>query len=751
MPAQRDLRRDYVATEPRSNRRAPDARSPGLHVHRARELGRTTIVHETSRRSAMASSLKDSAPWTGWLLAAMAATLLLLGIDLVLHPVSPGASELFEKFASGWIFIGAAALCVMKGRTSREEHSAWWLLAVAMALYAAGQVYLNVVVATSPDASYPSLADGFWLAFYLPAYAALYLLLRRRAGSFGRGTWLDILVGGLGVGGAAVALVFQSVLHSTDGTAAATAVAMAYPVGDVGLLALVVAAITVIGWKTSGVWHWIAPAFALFVAVDSIYLIQTAHGAYAVGGILDLGWPAAAVVVGLAAWWPESRVRPSVRAARTTVVVPAIFGFAALALLVADHFNRMNPVALSFATASIVVMLVRLYLAVTDNTRLLALSRREATTDALTGLGNRRQLTADLAAHLDDFDSGRPLMLTLFDLDGFKAYNDTFGHPAGDRLLVRLSARLSGVLADRGTAYRMGGDEFCALWHLSDLGQASVKTIDAVGALSEHGEAFSIGCSYGSALLPNEATEPTEALRLADRRMYTRKRNGRSSAGHQISDVLKQALAERSSELGTHLGDVAELASATAKQLGVPEEAMGALRQTALLHDVGKVAIPLQILNKPGPLDAAEWAFMKRHTVIGERIVSAAPALRAVAKLVRSTHEHYDGGGYPDGLAGHDIPLIARIVIVCDAYDAMVTDRPYKEAFSRSEAITELRHCSGTQFDPQVVEALVRALQALDDRSLPETLAQEPRPRSPLVESGSVASRSARVGTRALP
>ena len=350
--------------------------------------------------------------------------------------------------------------------------------------------------------------------------------------------------------------------------------------------------------------------------------------------------------------------------------------------------------------------------------QLLEQSRRDAMTDALTGLGNRRQLSLDLAGHLEELDPARPLMLTLFDLDGFKQYNDTFGHPAGDQLLERLSARLSAVLAGRGTAYRMGGDEFCALWNLSDVGQASVTTIEAVAALSEHGESFSIGCSYGSVLLPNEATDSSEALRIADRRMYIRKGSASPSAARQSSDVLHRALTESNSKLSVHLGGVAELACATAVRLGIPEEDMETTRHTGLLHDVGKVAIPDAILSKAGPLDDSEWEFVKRHTVIGERIISAAPALALVGRLVRSTHERYDGSGYPDGLAGDAIPLIARIVTVCDAYDAMVTDRAYRAARDRSQAIAELRHCSGTQFDPEVVEALVSVLETAGDRGL---------------------------------
>ncbi|MDX6676873.1 MAG: hypothetical protein QOE31_925, partial [Solirubrobacteraceae bacterium] len=204
----------------------------------------------------------------------------------------------------------------------------------------------------------------------------------------------------------------------------------------------------------------------------------------------------------------------------------------------------------------------------------------------------------------------------------------------------------------------------------------------------------------------------SDALRAADQRMYVRKRGGRPSAGRQSADVLQQALAETDAELDVHLAAVADLAYASAMQLGIPQEDAEAARQTALLHDVGKVAIPDAILNKPGPLNAAEWAFMKRHTIIGERIISAAPALAVVAKLVRSTHERYDGRGYPDALAGEDIPLIARIVSVCDSYDAMLTKRAYREAHTRSWAFAELRRCAGTQFDPAVVEAVIHALEA---------------------------------------
>jgi putative nucleotidyltransferase with HDIG domain len=173
--------------------------------------------------------------------------------------------------------------------------------------------------------------------------------------------------------------------------------------------------------------------------------------------------------------------------------------------------------------------------------------------------------------------------------------------------------------------------------------------------------------------------------------------------------VLLRALAERNPELGEHISGVAELAEAVARRMELDEEQIDHVRHAAALHDVGKMAIPDAILDKPAALDDAEWEFIRRHTIIGERIVAAAPALRPVAALVRSSHERWDGCGYPDALAGEDIPLGARIVSVCDAFDAMVADRPYRAGMDAGDALMELERCSGSQFDPAVVAAFADA------------------------------------------
>lgn len=332
--------------------------------------------------------------------------------------------------------------------------------------------------------------------------------------------------------------------------------------------------------------------------------------------------------------------------------------------------------------------------------------QHEADTDGLTGLANRRRLERDLAATLPDASDERPLALILFDLNGFKAYNDRFGHPAGDALLVRLAARLSAVLPE-GRAYRLGGDEFCVVASLG--ADATMRVVaSALEALSERGDGFAISAAHGVALIPADARAADEAMLVADRRMYARKALGRDSATNQIADVLVRTLEERSPDLREHTDGVARLADRVAQRLGIGDTDRGPIRHAALLHDVGKVAIPDSILQKPAALDAAERAFIERHTIIGERILRAAPSLGAIAPLVRSSHERWDGTGYPDRLAGEEIPLGARIVFACDALDAMTSSlRTYRAPLSESAALDEIAACAGTQFDPQVAAALI--------------------------------------------
>jgi diguanylate cyclase (GGDEF)-like protein len=342
---------------------------------------------------------------------------------------------------------------------------------------------------------------------------------------------------------------------------------------------------------------------------------------------------------------------------------------------------------------------------------------RAANTDSLTGLGNRRRLAARLQEAIPEASTEQPVLLAMYDLDGFKLYNDTYGHPAGDALLVRLSHRLSETLDGIADAYRMGGDEFCVVARLTAPGEGFHVAAQAADALHEHGEGFTVGASYGAVLLPTETSDSTEALRLADQRMYARKSSSRLSAPRQTTDVLLQMTAERNADLGEHVTSVTELAAEVATRLGLSPEQVDDVKRASALHDIGKLAIPEDILEKPEPLTAEEWEFIRQHTVIGERILAAAPSLASCGKIVRSSHECWDGSGYPDGLVGEQIPLEARIIFACDAFEAMTSERPYREARSLEDALAELRRCAGTQFDPEVVRALVAELERQLQRS----------------------------------
>jgi two-component system, cell cycle response regulator len=392
------------------------------------------------------------------------------------------------------------------------------------------------------------------------------------------------------------------------------------------------------------------------------------------------------------------------------VAVPFACGLVGVGLLAYDHFDRVNKPALALTAATLLLVLTRTALVFRDYQRMLGLSRQEALTDALTGLRNRRSLMLDLEEELPVATPAYPRALGLFDLDGFKEYNDTFGHIAGDGLLARLGQRLADAVRGHGRAYRLGGDEFCVLLEPDVAGVEPVMAA-CLSALTERGEGFEVTASHGSVLAPEEVSDATEALQVADRRMYARKGGRRMSPGRQSRDVLLRMLSEREPDLHAHLRGTAELALSVGRELGMEPEALDEVARAAELHDLGKIAIPDEIVNKTGPLDESEWAFMRRHTIIGERILLAAPALRPVARLVRASHERYDGSGYPDGLVGDQIPLGARVVAVCDAFDAMLSDRPYRDRLGEAEALDQLLRCSGRQFDPMVVEASARVIE----------------------------------------
>jgi two-component system, cell cycle response regulator len=502
------------------------------------------------------------------------------------------------------------------------------------------------------------------------------------------------------------ALLFELVLVTTEGSPATIATNLAYPLGDVLLLSAIVGVFALSGWRPGLRWAILGAGIVCTFVADAVYLFQSAEGTYVDGTWIDVLWPSSMLLLASAAWVAD-RGRGLEVDGKPLLAVPATCALASIAILVYDHFTRLSAVAVGLAAATLLAVLVRLAVTFRDNRRLYELTRQEATTDDLTELGNRRKLLADVdrllaGPHPD------PTLLMIFDLDGFKGYNDAFGHPAGDALLARLGAKLAAVPGPGGAAYRLGGDEFCLVVPLVEDG--AERIIDrACNALRERGKGFDVGSSFGAVLLPEEASDASWALHLADERLYAQKRSRRSN---ETMDALLEALSMREPDLPDHLDSVVARALEVGRRLGLDEVALDELGRAAQLHDLGKLAVPDEILHKDGPLDEREWEFVRQHTLVGERILRASPDLRGVATIVRSTHERWDGAGYPDGLAGEEIPLAARILAACDTFTATTSARPYRPQMTEEEALAELERNAGTQFDPAVVAALEKTVRA---------------------------------------
>jgi two-component system, cell cycle response regulator len=642
-----------------------------------------------------------------------ALTLVLLGyaVQLALGLGGAPAAAWSERWIYTSLAVGASGVCLARAVVVRQERLAWICFFIGLASWTIAEFvwifWLDLY--EEPPFAVVLLADVLYLTMYPAFYVGLVLLMRARLRPFRASLWLDGVAGGLAVAALGAALVLGTVLQDVSGSAYDVAIALAYPLGDLLLVVVAVAAIGMTGWRPGSAWALIALATIVGAVSDTFYLYRTALGTWQDATIIDTGWSLSMLLTAAAAWRPVPRRAEAAFPGMRTVVLPALFTLASLGVLVYGSLAETSPAAIGLATAGLLVSFVRAGLTYLENSRMLRRSEEQAMTDGLSGLPNRRQLMADLEDATGDFE--HPATLVFFDLNGFKQYNDTFGHNAGDSLLARLGAGLADALGDAGRAYRLGGDEFCAL---IDGRHAARETLvqGAAAALSEAGSGFTVTASYGLVVLPDEAATPNEALGLADERMYSHKRSGRFSSRQQARSVLLQVQSEREPDVHTHASSVADLTSMVGRRLALDTERMDILTRAAELHDIGKVAIPEEILHKPGPLTDGEWAFVRQHTVIGERILAAAPALAPVGRIVRASHERWDGTGYPDRLAGDEIPLEARVVGVCDAFDAMVSDRPYRQGMSVESALAELQSCAGSQFDPAVVRAFVDAVKA---------------------------------------
>ncbi len=612
------------------------------------------------------------------------------------------------------------------------------LIPAALVLFAVGCAAQTAARLAGEQAPVPSVADVGWWGAYALLAAAVVDRVRRTVREWNAELSLDAAIAVLGAASIAVVVADELMTH-TGADDAALVANLAFPMVDLVLLVALAGGMALAGASLRGPWLLLVAAVLALAVADLAYLVRVADGVVALGrSPTDAAYPLALALLAAAHLTAADRTVPPAADHGRLPVVPLVTCGLVVVLLFLDHRHQFADGAILLALGVLLLALLRMVHAFRVIVRL-QLTEHEARTDELTGLGNRRALRRDLAAVVAE--PAAPSTLALFDLDGFKHYNDAFGHPAGDALLARMGARLAAAVEGHGCGYRLGGDEFCVLVTTAEVDHGLVVST-ALAALSEEGGDVRVGCSHGSVSLPGEATDADAALGLADVRMYATKELRRPSTRAMTRDVLIGVLREQQPDLEEHSGDVGDLVEAVGRRLGLDADELDHALHAAELHDVGKVAIPLSVLRKPGPLDPDEWAIMRRHTVIGERILAAVPALVPVARLVRASHERWDGTGYPDGLAGQEIPLAARVIAVCDAFHAMTTDRAYRAARPADEAVAELERCAGTQFDPAVVRAFAAEL-ATKDGDLPAAGATASPAARMLAPAGAVAGAAA--------
>jgi diguanylate cyclase (GGDEF)-like protein len=375
-----------------------------------------------------------------------------------------------------------------------------------------------------------------------------------------------------------------------------------------------------------------------------------------------------------------------------------------------------------------------------ESNRQLTNARSEAATDPLTGLGNHRAFHKKLREEFSRAAATRvPLGLIIIDLDGFKAVNDSLGHLAGDDLLRQVARALAAAARAENT-YRYGGDELAVIVPAGDEARTIAVADQLRGCIARLGgtAGSAITGSFGVACFPQCATAVDELVYRADMAMYWAKSLGknrvcswRELSGAQnrapappyggerrgqpdLITALCSALQAKDHTTRVHAERCSFFAGGLAAELGLSEQEITNVKLASLLHDIGKLSVPDEILQKAGALTPDEMSVMQRHSSDGANMLPQSHALSVVFSAVRHHHERFDGSGYPDGLVGEKIPLTSRILLVTDAYDAMTSDRPYRSAMPEEAAIAELRRYAGTQFDPEIVEAFLRVLSRTD-------------------------------------
>jgi diguanylate cyclase (GGDEF)-like protein/putative nucleotidyltransferase with HDIG domain len=368
-----------------------------------------------------------------------------------------------------------------------------------------------------------------------------------------------------------------------------------------------------------------------------------------------------------------------------------------------------------------------------ENSQLYARAEQRALVDELTNLFNRRHFDERIKQEIERHARYRGMLsLILLDLDFFKAYNDTQGHIAGDKILELVGKLINKAIRNTDLAFRYGGDEFAVILPQSASNDAIVVAERVRGRIASEmsKKDIRISASLGLASWPNDGVTTEELVNAADRALYYAKETGgnmtciaskmlpslaetannRTTTEREVLSIiynLAATIEARGSYTYGHSRKVSGYAVALAEAVGLPSEKVTVISTAALLHDIGKVGIPDEVLNKAGKLEAEAWELIKSHPKLSATIASHVVSLIACLPAILHHHERWDGDGYPDGLEGEAIPIEARILALADAFDAMTSSRPYRGKLSYKKVLQELKHCAGTQFDPKLVEAFL--------------------------------------------
>ncbi|HJP79107.1 MAG TPA: diguanylate cyclase [Pseudonocardiaceae bacterium] len=668
--------------------------------------------------------------WLGYLVAGVlvvAAYYVALACNA---PAVIGVVLYLSVSASGavMVFIGCA-----RNQPRHRLRLPWLLLGTGQAVYAAADAAFYVAHDLLGNDVYPSLADPLYLAHYPLVVIGLILLIRLRSPGRDLPGLLDAAA--LAVVAAMLSWVYLiGPLARIDEPVITRLVSAAYPVLDLVLLVFSFRLILVPSSRPASFLLLTTSLLAIFGA-DTVYVVQQLIGTYTSGNFLDGIWLAANLALGAAALHPtmatldQRRAEPEVRigpARLAILTTAALIAPTTLVLQGAFHALQDIPVIAAACAALCIFTIARL-------AGLLIDQRRLASTDFLTGLRTRRFIETQLPAEVNRaVKSGGAVSVLVVDVDNFASVNDRYGHQAGNRALREIARRLGGVI-DRGDLLaRYGGEEFVIVTtnssnHVPGLAERARDRIANAPIVVLPEVWIAITVSVGAASFPGHGRTAAELLVSADRCLYAAKRRGGDQVvigeGGRIPLVVESAgragpegmlgylrqLAQQVDGLGSERSrSVGRWAGLVAAELGLGAPAVRCAELAGELCDVGKVLVPRSISTKPDVLTTTERRIARAHAEHGHELIKVVPGLADAAVAVRQHHERWDGRGYPDGLAGDEIRIEARIVAVCDAWAAMISDRPFRSALDPDQACAELVRERGRQFDPEVVDAFVR-------------------------------------------